>query len=73
MEDQGYLRSGAGIIALEAYHAGAVRMLLLQKGATVVAPFSVGLADVTVVRQDAQGRRVWTLKVEISMVSGSKG
>jgi hypothetical protein len=50
MADQSYLRSGAGIIALEAYHAGAVRMLLLQQGATIVAPFSTGLADITSVR-----------------------
>ncbi len=51
LPDQSYLRSGAGILALEAYHAGAVRMLLLQKASQVVAPFDVNLADVTVVRQ----------------------
>ena len=50
LADQDYLRSGAGILAMEAYHAGAVRTLLLQKASQVVAPFSVGLADVTVVR-----------------------
>ena len=50
LPDRSYQRSGAGIIALEAYHAGAVRMLLLQKASQVVAPFSVGLADVTLVR-----------------------
>ena len=50
MSDQSYLRSGAGIIALEAYHAGAVRMLLLQEGNTVVPPFSASLAQVTNVR-----------------------
>ena len=50
LPDQSYLRSGAGILALEAYHAGAVRTLLLQQASQVAAPFSVGVGDVTVVR-----------------------
>ena len=49
--DKSYLRGGAGITALEAYHAGAIRALLLQNANTVVQPWGVTVATVTAVRR----------------------
>ena len=48
--DKSYLRGGAGITALEAYHAGAVRTLLMQNANTVIQPWGVSVATVTAVR-----------------------
>ena len=47
ISDKNYLRGGSGITALEAYHAGAVRTLLLQKASTVVQPWNTNVAAVT--------------------------
>ena len=48
--DKSYLRGGSGITALEAYHAGAIRTLLLQQANTIVQPWGVSVATVTAVR-----------------------
>ena len=48
--DKSYLRGGSGITALEAYHAGAIRMLLLQNADTIIQPWGVSVATVTAVR-----------------------
>ena len=45
--DKNYLRGGSGIAALESYHAGAVRTLLLQKASTIVQPWNTNVAAVT--------------------------
>ena len=47
ISDKNYLRGGSGITALEAYHAGAIRTLLLQQANTVVQPWGVTVAEVT--------------------------
>ena len=50
ISDKNYLRGGSGITALEAYHAGAIRTLLLQQADTIVQPWGVSVAAVTKVR-----------------------
>ncbi len=50
LPDRTYLRGGGGIASLEAYHAGAVRTLLLQQAATAPLPFNVSMASITSVR-----------------------
>ena len=52
--DRTYLRGGGGIAALEAYHAGAVRTLLLHQSAAAPPPFNVSMFSNTAVRA-AQG------------------
>ena len=48
--DRSYLRPGGGIAAVESYHAGAVRTLLLQNASTIVQPFGVSVASICEVR-----------------------
>ena len=55
LPDRTYLRGGGGIASLEAYHAGAVRTLLLQQAAAAPAPFNVSMASVTSVRESGFG------------------
>jgi hypothetical protein len=50
IQDRTYLRGGGGITALEAYHAGATRTLLLQNAGMIVQPFGVSVASVCQVR-----------------------
>ena len=45
--DKNYLRGGSGIAALESYHAGAVRTLLLQRAGDTAQPWGVSVAAVT--------------------------
>ena len=45
-----YLTDVAGIMAVEAYHAGAIRTLLFQNYTEVVQPYSVSISDVGGVR-----------------------
>ena len=42
-----YLRGGSGICALEAYHAGAVRMQLLQNSTAIIQPWGVDALTIT--------------------------
>ena len=53
IQDRTYLRGGGGITALEAYHAGATRTLLLQNAGMIVQPFGVSVASVCQVRLSA--------------------
>ena len=50
IQDRTYLRGGGGITALESYHAGATRTLLLQNAGMIVQPFGVSVASVCQVR-----------------------
>ena len=52
LPDRTYLRGGGGIASLEAYHAGAVRTLLLQQAAAAPPPFNVSMASITSVRPE---------------------
>ena len=55
--DKSYLRGGSGITALEAYHAGAIRALLLQNADTIIQPWGVSVATVTAVRAPSRDKR----------------
>jgi hypothetical protein len=50
ISDKSYLRGGSGICALEAYHAGAVRMQLLQNSSAIIEPWGVDTLTITQVR-----------------------
>ena len=45
-----YLRGGTGTMAMEAYHAGAVRVQLLQNSTGVVEPWGVDALTITQAR-----------------------
>ena len=48
--NKSYLRGGSGICALEAYHAGAVRMQLLQNSTGIIEPWGVDALTITQAR-----------------------
>ena len=50
ISDRSYLRGGSGICALEAYHAGAIRMQLLQNSSAIIQPWGVDALTITQVR-----------------------
>jgi len=49
LSDRSYLGSGSGIAALEAYHAGAIRTLMLFNSTQTVDPFNADYAAITTV------------------------
>ena len=57
IEDRTYLRGGGGITAVEAYHAGAVRMVLAQQANRIVQPFGVSVASICQVRDESGSGR----------------
>ena len=44
-----YMPGAGGIVAMEGYHAGSVRMLLYQSADVVVEPWGITVAEVTAV------------------------
>ena len=52
ISDRSYLRGGSGICALEAYHAGAVRLQLLQNSSAIIEPWGVDALTITQVRDE---------------------
>jgi hypothetical protein len=52
ISDRSYLRGGSGICALEAYHAGAIRMQLLQNSSAIIQPWGVDALTITQVPLD---------------------
>lgn len=59
ISDKTYITPAAGILAVEAYHSGAVRTLLFQQAGTPIAPYGVNVSTITgaisVLRDKASG------------------
>ncbi len=52
INNSAYLTDAAGILAVEAYHAGAIREMLIQNGSYIVEPYNVTINTIVDVRHD---------------------
>ena len=58
MVSKSYLTDVAGIMAVEAYHAGAIRTLLFQNYSELIQPYNVTVNDAATVRVAATASAV---------------
>ena len=67
ISDKNYLRGGSGICALEAYHAGAVRVQLLQNSSTIIEPWGADTLTITQVLSVHLGSGALTVQFDCSL------
>ena len=71
--DRSYIGSGSGIAALESYHAGAIRTLMLFNATQKVHPFNANYAAISTVRHAAATRQTLGLQTTRNSIHQDAG